>query len=103
MMTAQELFDRMRAIQAADVELCEAKNHDYGASEDPLYNLRPFGLMGVVVRLSDKMARLVQYTKKGSFAVRGEGVRDTLRDIRNYCLLAEVMLDEADGATGQKP
>jgi hypothetical protein len=74
-----------------------AKNHDYAGREDALCNLRRFGFFGVIVRLSDKFCRLEQFAKSGSLKIKGEGVKDTLRDIRIYSSLAEILFDEKKG------
>lgn len=99
-MTPADLIARLEQIQGADRELAARKNHDYGATEDPLSNLRDFGFLGVVVRLGDKMARLRNFVRKGGLQVRDESVRDTLRDLRVYGALAEIMLDEEDEKRG---
>lgn len=79
-----------------DMELLRAKGHDYAGTEDALGNLRRFGLLGVLVRLSDKFSRLEQFAKSANLHVKDESVRDTLRDIRNYAFLAQIFLDGKD-------
>lgn len=76
--------------------ILQAKGHDYAGNLDCLANLRRFGLFGIIVRLSDKFSRIEQYAKAGELHVADESVRDTLRDIVNYCLLGMIFLDEKD-------
>ena len=97
-MNSQELLDRISKIQESDRELCKRKNHDYSTHEDALWNLRDFGCYGVVVRLTDKFARLRNFfrDRKEPYLVSDETFRDTLRDIRVYAALAEIMLDEEE-------
>jgi len=98
-MTREELEKKIDAIHETDVALMKAKNHDYAGKDDPLDNLRDFGFFGVVVRLGDKFKRLKNFSlraMKGDahLAVKDESIRDTLRDLRVYGCLAEIMLDE---------
>lgn len=65
--------------------LC-SKQHDYGHD-----NINKFGLNGLVVRLSDKIARLKNLKKKA--LPRNEAVLDTWQDIVGYCVIAEMLMD----------
>jgi len=76
-----------------DMKLLKAKGHDYAGDEDALGNLRRFGLLGIIVRLSDKFSRIEQFAKSGAISVKGESIADTLRDIRNYAFLAQIFLE----------
>lgn len=67
----------------------EMKNKDYGADSDPFRNFREFGLLGILVRLSDKLARLRTFTERGELSVKDESVTDTIIDARNYLVLFE--------------
>lgn len=78
----------------SDMELLRAKGRDYSGNEDCLANLKRFGLMGILVRLSDKFSRLESLAKVGfNIAVKDEKLTDTLRDIRNYCFLAQIFVE----------
>jgi hypothetical protein len=80
-------------------DLHSAKNHDY-AGDDPLSNFRmceEMGLpawKGVVVRLTDKWARLLNFTKKEELLVKDESFIDTLRDNAIYSLLCIILFEE---------
>lgn len=95
-MNLKELESRIRELFESDMELLRDKNADYTGDRDALSNLRHFGFYGVVVRLTDKFHRLQTFADKGVFKIKEENVRDTLRDIRNYCHLGEVLLDEEE-------
>ena len=86
----------IRAYFEADMALLRAKGHDYAGTEDCLGNLRRFGLVGIIVRMSDKFSRLEQFAKSGSLEVKDEGAKDTLMDIRNYSFLAQIFLEGKD-------
>lgn len=68
-------------------------NRDQQQSGDTLFNLKVCEVLGIVpsteegilVRLSDKLMRLISLTKPGrEAAVKDESVEDTIRDIHNY-------------------
>ena len=72
-------------------EMCNllaSKQHDYGHG-----NITAFGLKGVLVRLSDKVERLINLKSKKSKA-QNESLFDTLRDIVGYCVIALMLNDE---------
>ena len=66
--------------------LCR-KQHDYGHK-----NIDNFGLIGVAVRICDKIARAENLRNKESNAVKNETVIDTYEDIVGYAVIA-LMLD----------
>ena len=85
----------LREIQT----LHDGKSHDYTPDADPLDNLRRasrFGVepfKGVLVRLSDKWARIEQLSS--GKVPKHESLRDSLIDNAVYSLLAVLLLDEA--------
>jgi len=93
-MTAEERDKRITELFYADMELLKRKGHDYSSDSDSLSNFRTWGFMGILVRMDDKIARLRNYAKGKVLQVQDEGVRDTMRDLRNYAFLAQVLLDE---------
>jgi len=92
-MKPEERDALIRSYFAEDMELLQAKGHDYSGEEDALGNLRRFGLLGIIVRLSDKFSRIERFAKSGALSVKGESIGDTLRDIRNYAFLAQIFLE----------
>lgn len=83
--------DDLRMLHEALCEeartLMKAKNADYAAISDPFRNFRLFGELGILVRLSDKLARLRSFLENGKLEVKNETVRDTILDIINYAVL----------------
>ncbi len=78
------------------VQITERKNADYtGSSEDPFFNFRLCEKMGVcsvaagfMVRISDKMQRIVALAVQGNMAkVLDEKTEDTILDAANYLIL----------------
>ena len=77
----------MKKIQAEGLELFIRKNADYGDS------YKQYGLIGVLVRLQDKINRCLNITKNG-ISVKDESLRDTLIDLHNYAAMALMESDQ---------
>ncbi len=78
------------------IELTRKKNADYTGSsvDDPFANftrVEATGITstetGILVRMSDKMARITTFVNKGVLLVEDESVEDTLKDLSNYAAL----------------
>lgn len=95
------LVSFMERMHARMLATSKAKNADYtGASAgDPFANFRNvecFGIqveVGFITRMTDKLARIASYVKKGQLQVKDESVTDTLVDLANYCLLFAAYLE----------
>lgn len=74
-------------ITDAAKDVMTRKNQDYANAKDPFANFRTFGGLGILVRLSDKLARLRQYEERGIFTVADESLKDTVLDGINYLIL----------------
>ena len=61
--------------------LFENKNSDYGNS------FTDFGLIGIIVRLNDKINRILNLTKKSNIMKVDEKIEDTINDLYNYCMI----------------
>jgi hypothetical protein len=60
------------------------KHHDYGPSN---INGSPYGpIQGLVVRMWDKVARIVNLTKSGNEA-KNEPLEDSFMDLANYAII----------------
>ena len=79
---------QMEIVQKEGLELFKRKNKDYG---DAFAN---FGPVGVIVRMGDKINRLMSISKTGVTMVNDEGLRDTLIDLHNYSAMAIMLMDE---------
>ena len=87
---------QMETIQTEALELFKKKNADYG---DAFAN---YGVVGVLVRMGDKISRLSSITKSGITLVNTESLRDTLLDLHNYSAMAMMLLDEKEENEEQK-
>lgn len=79
---------QMIDLQNEALELFKKKNTDYG---DAFAN---YGTVGVIVRMGDKIQRLVSVSNKGVNLVNTESLRDTLIDLHNYAAMAIMLMDE---------
>lgn len=87
-MTSNERVLQMKAVQKEGLELFKKKNADYG---DAFAN---YGVIGVLVRMGDKICRLQSITTKQISLINTESLRDTLIDLHNYSAMAIMLLDE---------
>ena len=80
--------DQLRQIQSDALELFIKKNADYGDA------FAKYGVIGVLMRIEDKIQRSLSITKNGVNLVNDEGLRDTLLDLHNYAAMGLMLLDE---------
>ena len=80
--------EQMREIQKQGYELFVKKNIDYGDS------FAKYGIIGVLMRIEDKIKRAMTITYNGVNLVNDEGIKDTLLDLHNYAAMALILLDE---------
>ena len=80
--------DQMKKIQSDALELFTKKNIDYGDA------FAKFGVIGVLMRIEDKIQRSLSITKNGVNLINDESMRDTLLDLHNYAAMALMLLDE---------
>ena len=81
---------QMKDIHQESLKLFIRKNKDYGDS------FATYGPVGVIVRMQDKINRLVSVSNKGITMVNTESLRDTLIDLHNYSAMAIMLMDEKD-------
>ena len=91
-----------RKVQHLEVQkeahlLFEKKNKDYG---DAFAN---YGPIGVIVRMGDKIQRLISIKNNGINLIKTESLRDTLIDLHNYAAMAVMLLDEPKKLTVKIP
>ena len=83
--------------------LMKLKNTDYATSADPLRNFRTFEELGILVRMSDKLARLRTFCENKQLAVKSESVRDTILDVVNYAVLLHGYLVDTGALLPEPP
>lgn len=80
--------EQMITVQTEGLELFKRKNKDYGDA------FAKYGVIGVLMRIEDKIQRSMSITKNGVNLVNDESIRDTLIDLHNYAAMAIMLMDE---------
>jgi hypothetical protein len=80
--------EQLKAIQAEALALFTKKNADYGDA------FAKFGVIGVLMRIEDKIQRALSITKNGINLIDDETLRDTMIDLHNYSAMTMMLMDE---------
>jgi len=80
--------EQLESIQKRAKELFEKKNADYGDA------FATYGIVGVLVRIQDKIQRCISLTKRGIQLVDDESLDDTLIDLHNYAAMGMMIKEE---------
>jgi hypothetical protein len=91
--TNNNRVSQMIQVQQNALELFKKKNADYGDA------FAKFGVIGVLMRIEDKIQRSLSISKNGVTLIDDEKIRDTLIDLHNYAAMAIMLLDEDTSAT----
>jgi beta-glucosidase/6-phospho-beta-glucosidase/beta-galactosidase len=75
---SQDRVKQMKEIQSRALELFIKKNADYGDA------FAKYGIIGVLMRIQDKIQRAISITKNGITLIEDESIKDTLLDLHNY-------------------
>lgn len=81
-------IEQMKTIQKEGLELFMKKNADYGDA------FAKYGVIGVLMRIEDKIQRSLSITKNGVNLVNDENIRDTLLDLHNYAAMGLMLLNQ---------
>ena len=79
---------QLENVQKDALEMFKKKNADYGDA------FAKFGVIGVLMRIEDKIQRSLSISKNNITMVNDESIRDTLLDLHNYAAMAIMLLDE---------
>ena len=79
--------EQMKKVQMDALEIFTKKNIDYGDA------FAKYGVIGVLMRIEDKIQRSMSITKNQVVLVDDEKIRDTLLDLHNYAAMAIMLLD----------
>jgi hypothetical protein len=79
---------QLTSIQEEALELFKKKNKDYGDA------FATYGPIGVLVRIGDKINRLMNIEKNQVNMVLDESMYDTLIDLHNYAAMALMLIQE---------
>ena len=99
-MNHNALLAHSKAVFDDCITTMEKKNKDYAHDGDAFANFRfaemvnvPVG-KAILVRMSDKLARISNCIDKGEVAVKEESVKDTLADLINYTAILSAYLSQ---------
>ena len=81
---------QLQEIQDNARTLFSKKNKDYG---DAFAN---YGVIGVLMRMQDKLSRGISISKSKIELVEDESLKDTLLDLHNYAAMALMLMQEKD-------
>jgi|TARA_B000000557_G_scaffold257167_1_gene250190 hypothetical protein len=79
---------QLENIQTKARELFAKKNADYGDA------FAKYGVIGVLMRIEDKIQRALSISKSQIQLVQDERLEDTLLDLHNYAAMALMLLHE---------
>ena len=85
---SESRINQMTKVQNEALELFIKKNTDYGDA------FASYGTVGVIVRMGDKIQRLISVSNTGVALVDTESLRDTLIDLHNYAAMGIMLIDE---------
>lgn len=80
--------EQMESIQKNALELFKRKNQDYGDA------FAKFGIIGILMRIEDKIQRAISINKNKVELVNDETVKDTLLDLHNYAAMGLMLLED---------
>ena len=80
--------EQFENIQKNALDVFRRKNADYGDA------FATYGLVGVLVRIGDKIQRALSVTDRGINLVEDETLKDTLLDLHNYAAMALILNPE---------
>ena len=80
-------IEEMKMIQKEGLELFIKKNRDYDDA------FAKYGIIGLLMRIEDKIQRALSITKNGVNLVKDEGIKDTLLDLHNYAAMALMLYE----------
>ena len=81
---------QLEEIHKEALELFKRKNKDYGDA------FADFGLLGILVRLNDKIKRAITITENSISLVEDEKIKDTLIDIHNYAAMGLMLTKKSE-------
>ena len=80
--------EQFEIVQKYGLELFKQKNADYGDA------FAKYGVIGVLMRMEDKLHRFLNITNTNITLVKSETLHDTLIDLHNYSAMAMMLMNE---------
>lgn len=83
----RDRVSQLKTIQQEALELFIKKNADYGDA------FAKFGIIGILMRIEDKIQRSLTITKNGINLIESESLKDTLLDLHNYAAMGLMLIE----------
>jgi hypothetical protein len=83
--------DKIKQMQIVHNEATEVFKRKTISYEDAFAD---YGIVGLIVRIGDKIQRLVSVSNKGISLINTKTLRDILVDLHNYTAMAIISIDE---------
>jgi hypothetical protein len=83
-----KLVKKFKEIHSKGLNLFEKKNTDYGDS------FATFGIVGIIIRLEDKINRCISITENNKTMVDDESIKDTIFDMVNYATMGVMLIND---------
>jgi len=80
----------LEEVQKNGLELFKKKNKDYGDA------FATYGVIGILVRIGDKLNRLITLLNMENQNINYESINDTIIDIHNYSIMGIMLMDEKE-------
>ena len=84
----KSIVQQLLSVHSEGIHLFIKKNADYGDA------FHRYGIIGVLMRIDDKIQRAMNISKTQVVLVSTESLRDTLMDLHNYAAMAIMLMDE---------
>lgn len=101
LMPLETLLALHKSTCESGLETMRKKNHDYTNGSAGVFDnfkgsefLDIHPVMGIMLRIQDKMKRIQTFVSQGTLAVEGEGVFDAIEDTINYMILIKGIITE---------
>ena len=82
--------EKFKQTQKDLYELFLKKNADYGET------YKKYGIIGILIRISDKIDRCINIDKNKVHLIKEEGIENELRDLANYSTMALMLKKKED-------
>lgn len=106
-MNREQLLQLHDTLTSHAWSVMKRKNHDYSGGKDEnqaflnFTRVESLGITdtttGFLVRMTDKISRLITFAKNGRFEVVDEALKDTIVDLINYSILLYAYNTEKTG------
>ena len=110
---SENLFQLHRELCSRALDIMKKKNHDYaggnGPHQDCFANFRGSSylginpIMGILLRVQDKIMRIRTFAEKGKLKVADESVEDAILDVINYMILVRGLSLEGEPIKDESP